>query len=42
MVITQLARFGGEAEVGNGGKGERARLETFGPLVLRFVKEVDF
>ncbi len=42
MIIAQLARFGREAKVGDGGEGEGPGLEAFGPLVFGFVEEVDF
>lgn len=42
VIIAQLARFGREAQVGDGGEGEGPRFEAFGPLVFGFVEEVDF
>lgn len=41
VVIGQFARFRGKAEVGDGGEGEGARFEAFGPLVLGCVLEGD-
>lgn len=41
MVIRQLARFGREAEVGDGRQGDGPRFEAVRPFVLGFVLQRD-
>ena len=40
-VVAQLTRFGGEAEVGDGGDGDGAELEAGGPVLVGLVLQLE-